>query len=138
MGPTVSRPGNGSIAATTNLTGVSSPFLKALTGHAPAQQEALQCAQYFRNNRQRIRYPEFLAQELCTSPGVVEAGCKATIGTRFKRAGMHWTEFWCECQHRSPMFEKSADATKISGTPLSTNGCCLSLNLMRTLADGTV
>ena len=28
---------------------------------------------------------------LCTSTGVVEAGCKVAIGTRLKRAGMHWT-----------------------------------------------
>src|SRR5450759_2840561 len=31
------------------------------------------------------------AQGLCTSTGVVEAGCKVVIGTRLKRAGMHWT-----------------------------------------------
>ena len=30
-------------------------------------------------------------QGLCTSTGVVEAGCKVAIGTRCKRAGMHWT-----------------------------------------------
>ena len=34
---------------------------------------------------------EFHAQGLCTSTGVVEAGCKVAIGTRLKRAGMHWT-----------------------------------------------
>jgi microsomal dipeptidase-like Zn-dependent dipeptidase len=28
---------------------------------------------------------------LCTSTGVVEAGCKVAIATRLKRAGMHWT-----------------------------------------------
>jgi hypothetical protein len=27
----------------------------------------------------------------CTSTRVVEAGCKVVIGTRLKRAGMHWT-----------------------------------------------
>ena len=42
-------------------------------------------------NRSRMRYPKFRAQGLCTSSGVVEAGCKVTIGTRLKRAGMHWT-----------------------------------------------
>ena len=31
------------------------------------------------------------AQGLCVSTGVVEAGCKTAIGTRCKRAGMHWT-----------------------------------------------
>ena len=35
--------------------------------------------------------PQFRAQGLCVSTGVVEAGCKVAIGTRLKRAGMHWT-----------------------------------------------
>ena len=39
----------------------------------------------------RMRYPQFRAQGFCTSTGVLEAGCKVTIGTRLKRAGMHWT-----------------------------------------------
>ena len=38
-----------------------------------------------------MRYPEFHQQGLCTATGVVEAGCKVAIGTRLKRAGMHWT-----------------------------------------------
>ena len=38
-----------------------------------------------------MRYPEFRTQGLCVSSGVVEAGCKVAIGTRLKRAGMHWT-----------------------------------------------
>ena len=45
----------------------------------------------YRENRSRMRYPEFHAQGLCTSTGVVEAGCKLAIGTRLKRAGMHWS-----------------------------------------------
>ena len=38
-----------------------------------------------------MRYPIFRAQGLCTSSGAVEAGCKVSIGTRLKRAGMPWT-----------------------------------------------
>jgi hypothetical protein len=38
-----------------------------------------------------MRYPDFHTQGLCTSTGVVEAGCKVAIGTRLKGAGMHWT-----------------------------------------------
>lgn len=38
-----------------------------------------------------MKYPAFQAQGLCTSTGVVEAGCKLAAGTRLKRAGMHWT-----------------------------------------------
>ena len=36
-------------------------------------------------------YPEFHQQGLCTSTGVVEAGCKVVIGARLKWAGVHWT-----------------------------------------------
>ncbi|MBI2957664.1 MAG: hypothetical protein HYY32_02355 [Chloroflexi bacterium] len=36
-------------------------------------------------------YAKFRAEGLCTSTGVVEAGCKVAIGARYKRAGMHWT-----------------------------------------------
>jgi hypothetical protein len=67
------------------------PLLKALRRHAAAHPEAVECADYIRNNRHRMRYPEFHEQALCTSTGVVEAGCKVVIGTRLKRAGMHWT-----------------------------------------------
>jgi hypothetical protein len=65
-------------------------LLKALDRHAIKYQEALECADYIRNNRHRMHYPEFHQQGLCTSTGVVEAGCKVVIGTRLKRAGMHW------------------------------------------------
>jgi hypothetical protein len=66
-------------------------LLVALRTHAPANEEARNCLKYVENNRQRMRYPEFRAAGLCTSTGVVEAGCKVAIGTRCKRAGMHWT-----------------------------------------------
>ena len=42
-------------------------------------------------NASRMRYRESRAAGLCVSCGVVEAGCKVAIGTRLKRAGMHWT-----------------------------------------------
>jgi hypothetical protein len=65
--------------------------LAALRVHAEANDEARKCLDYVTCNRHRMRYPEFRAQGLCTSTGVVEAGCKTAIGTRCKRAGMHWT-----------------------------------------------
>jgi hypothetical protein len=66
-------------------------LLKALNRQTPQHQEASECADYIRNNRDRMRYPEFHQQGLCTATGVVEAGCKVAIGTRLKRTGMHWT-----------------------------------------------
>ena len=65
--------------------------LAALRVHAGANDEARKCLGYVTTNRQRMRYPAFRAQGLCTSTGVVEAGCKTAVGTRLKRAGMHWT-----------------------------------------------
>jgi len=66
-------------------------LVRALHGHAGKCKEARDCIHYICNNRRRMRYPKFHQQELCTSSGVVEAGCKVVIGTRLKRAGMHWT-----------------------------------------------
>jgi hypothetical protein len=66
-------------------------LLRALGAHASHCDEARKCRDYITENRHRMRYPEFHAQGLCTSTGVVEAGCKRAIGARLKRAGMHWT-----------------------------------------------
>lgn len=66
-------------------------LLRAISRQIPVCEPARQCLHYFRTNRHRMRYPEFHDQGLCTSTGVVEAGCKVAIGTRLKRAGMHWT-----------------------------------------------
>jgi hypothetical protein len=63
----------------------------ALAVHAAANDEARKCIGYVDDNRARLRYAEFRAAGLCTSTGVVEAGCKVAIGTRLKRTGMHWT-----------------------------------------------
>jgi len=64
---------------------------RALAVHADACEEARKCSQYLARNRERMRYAKFRAQGLCVSTGVVEAGCKVAVGTRLKRAGMHWT-----------------------------------------------
>jgi hypothetical protein len=58
---------------------------------ASKREELRKCIGYLWVNRRRMRYPAFRAQGLCTSTAVVEAGCKVAIGTRLKRAGMHWT-----------------------------------------------
>lgn len=65
--------------------------VRALAQHATTHPEARRCVDYIEHNRARMRYPEFEAQGLCTSTAVVEAGCKVAVGTRLKRAGMHWT-----------------------------------------------
>jgi len=72
-------------------TGRFRALLHAIPRQVPRCDEARRCLRYFQTNRKRMRYPEFHAPGLCTSTGVVEAGCKVAIGTRLKRAGMHWT-----------------------------------------------
>jgi hypothetical protein len=66
-------------------------LVAAIRPHVTHCDEARRCLRYFWINRKRMRYPKFHAQGLCTSTGVVEAGCKVAIGTRLKRSGMHWT-----------------------------------------------
>ena len=66
-------------------------LLAALRIHADTNDEARKCLDYVTRNQHRMRYPEFRAQDLCVSTGIVESGCKVCIGTRLKRGGMHWT-----------------------------------------------
>jgi hypothetical protein len=46
---------------------------------------------YFRNQRPRMNYPEYLRQHLPIASGVVEAACKTLVTQRLKRSGMAWT-----------------------------------------------
>jgi hypothetical protein len=71
--------------------GKTDAVLAALRVHAEHNDEARKCLDYVTRNQNRIRYPQFREQGVCTSTGVVEAGCKTAIGTRLKRSGMHWT-----------------------------------------------
>jgi len=64
---------------------------------------AAKCLIYLCRNRSRMRYLKLRAQGLCTSSGVVEAGCKVAIGARLKRAGMHWTRKGAKRHHRPPL-----------------------------------
>ncbi len=72
-------------------TGDIERVLDALRLQAPKDNEARKCVDYIQRNRDRMQYGEFRANGLCTSNGVVEAGCKVAVGDRCKHAGMHWT-----------------------------------------------
>ncbi|MEA2538922.1 MAG: hypothetical protein QOH35_288 [Acidobacteriaceae bacterium] len=71
--------------------GKLSAIVHALRPHAADCADAVRCRLYIHRNRHRMRYPKFHKQGLCSSSGVLEAGCKVAIGTRLKRSGMHWT-----------------------------------------------
>ena len=47
--------------------------------------------EYFKRNRERMRYQEFRNRGLFIGSGVIEAGCKTVIGRRVKQSGMRWT-----------------------------------------------
>jgi hypothetical protein len=53
--------------------------------------EILTQAEYFEKNAERMRYPKFRGQNRLVASCVIEAGCKAVIGSRLKRSGMFWT-----------------------------------------------
>jgi hypothetical protein len=48
-------------------------------------------ADYFERNAERMRYPKFRRQHLFVGSGVIEAGCKTVVASRFKQSGMFWT-----------------------------------------------
>lgn len=45
---------------------------------------------YFRNQRHRMRYAEYIRQGLPIASGVMEASCKTLVTQRLKRSGMAW------------------------------------------------
>lgn len=48
-------------------------------------------ARYFRRNRHRMRYDEYLKQGLPIASGAVEGACKNLVKDRMERSGMRWT-----------------------------------------------
>jgi hypothetical protein len=66
--------------------------LRSIISSNPELSEKIRIeADYFQKNTERMRYPEFRAQHLFIGSGVIEAGCKAIIGSRCKQSGMFWT-----------------------------------------------
>ena len=66
--------------------------LRSIKSSNPEVAEKLRTeADYFERNAERMRYPKFRRQHLFVGSGVIEAGCKTVIASRFKRSGMFWT-----------------------------------------------
>jgi hypothetical protein len=47
---------------------------------------------YFRNQRHRMHYAEYLRDSLPIASGVIEASCKTLVTQRMKQSGMAWTQ----------------------------------------------
>lgn len=46
---------------------------------------------YFRNQRERLHYAQYLREGLPIASGVIEASCKTLVTQRLKQSGMAWT-----------------------------------------------
>jgi hypothetical protein len=65
---------------------------KMAQGTNPVKAQAWRKAlQYYRDNRCRMKYDEYLAKGWFIGSGVVESACKTLIGRRFKLSGMRWS-----------------------------------------------
>jgi hypothetical protein len=67
------------------------PSLRSQAASHPELAEDIRTeANYFEDNKERMRYPKFRKQGLFVGSGVIEAGCKTVLG-RLKQSGMFWT-----------------------------------------------
>ena len=96
--------------------------LAALGAHAQANDEARKGLDYVTRNRHRMHYAEFRAQGLCTSTGVVEAGCKVAIGTRLQ-TGRHALDGGRgRRNHRAALLQAQRPLRGLLGAPVSGGG----------------
>jgi len=67
--------------------------LKYQRGRARGNKQARLDAEltYFRNQRPRMHYAEYVRKKLPIASGVMEASCKTLVTQRLKRSGMAWT-----------------------------------------------
>jgi hypothetical protein len=67
--------------------------LKYQRSHARGNKHARLTAEltYFRNQRPRMHYAEYVRKKLPIASGVMEASCKTLVTQRLKRSGMAWT-----------------------------------------------
>jgi hypothetical protein len=69
----------------------------------------LEVAAYFENNRDRMRYHEYLACGFPIASGPVEGACKNLIKDRMERSGMRWTPTMAEAVVRLRSLYLSGD-----------------------------
>jgi len=97
-------------------------LVKRLRAVASPNEEVDKCvnieAEYFTRNAERMRYPQFRAQQYFVGSGVIEAGCKTVIGSRLKQSGMFWSVrganaiLTLRCHQRSHRFEDYWEARR--------------------------
>jgi hypothetical protein len=65
--------------------------VKKMTAEAAASYEKL--LTYFRNNVERMNYPDYLKRGWQIGSGAIESACKTVINQRLNMGGMRWGEF---------------------------------------------
>ena len=63
---------------------------KRLSVQAGDPEEVTSALTYFRNNRQRMRYDEYLSKGYPIGSGVAEGACRNLVKDRMDGTGMHW------------------------------------------------
>jgi len=64
---------------------------------------------YFRNNRSRINYHEYLARGFLIGSGAMEGACKHLVKERIHRSGMRWLPDGCMAVLRNRALIRSGD-----------------------------
>ena len=66
--------------------------IDGLEPHCDRDMAVAACIDYFKANRNRMRYGRCWERGLPVGSGVVESVCKQIVGSRFKRAGCRWSK----------------------------------------------
>jgi hypothetical protein len=77
------------------LDGRFERVIKSIQAWRPVEAEQIKLKHdnigYFRRNRSRMRYDEYLAQGLHIGSGIAESACKCLVQARLKQSGMRWS-----------------------------------------------
>lgn len=67
--------------------------IKSADGACPRskRKDMRKALKYFRENVDRMRYDQYMADGLFIGSGIVESGCKTVLGARLKQSGMFWS-----------------------------------------------
>jgi hypothetical protein len=66
--------------------------LSYLSRRRPGREAIQRELRYFRNQKHRMHYAEYIRKKLPIASGVVEAACKTLVTQRMKRSGMSWLQ----------------------------------------------
>jgi hypothetical protein len=80
------------IRAASKALGAPDPKLSPEARERDARWIVFRNIGYFEENRGRMDYPRYRAENLPIGSGVIESSCKHVVGDRLKRSGMRWDD----------------------------------------------